>query len=31
LSKSKMPPQQPNRLLNVIDDGLNFRTHACHL
>jgi hypothetical protein len=23
-----MPPQQPGRLLDVIDNGLNFRTHA---
>ena len=28
LSKSKMPPQQPDRLLDVIDDGLGFRAHG---
>jgi hypothetical protein len=23
-----MPPQQPDRLLDFIDDGLNFRAHG---
>ena len=27
LSTSKMPPQQPDRLLDVIDDGFDFRAH----
>src|ERR1043165_8885720 len=29
LSTSKMPPQQPDRLLDVIDDLLDFGAH-CH-
>src|SRR6266581_5419581 len=28
LSKSKMPPQQPDRLLDLVDDRLNFRAHG---
>jgi hypothetical protein len=28
LSKSKMPPQQPNGLLDVIDNGLDFGAHG---
>src|SRR5262249_56202886 len=27
LSKSKMPPQQSDRLLDLVDDILNFRAH----
>jgi hypothetical protein len=27
LSKSKVPPQQPNRLLDGLDHALNFRAH----
>jgi hypothetical protein len=27
LSTSKMPPQQPDRLLDVTDDGFDFCTH----
>src|SRR5262249_39225000 len=27
LSKSKMPPQQPDRLLDLVDDILDFRAH----
>jgi hypothetical protein len=23
-----MPPQQPDRLLDLVDDGLDFRAHA---
>jgi hypothetical protein len=23
-----MPPQQPDRLLDLIEDGLNFRAHG---
>jgi hypothetical protein len=28
LSKSKMPPQQPDRLLDLVDDILDFRAHG---
>src|ERR1700674_1723223 len=28
-SKSKRPPQQPDRLLDFLDEGLDFRAHAC--
>jgi len=28
VSTSKMPPQQSERLLDVIDEGLNFRAHG---
>jgi hypothetical protein len=28
VSKSKMPPQQPDRLLDLFDDFLRFRAHA---
>ena len=28
LSKSKMPPQQPDRLLDLVDKGLDFRAHG---
>ena len=28
VSKSKMPPQQPDRLLDVLDDRLDFRAHG---
>jgi hypothetical protein len=28
LSTSKMPPQQPGRLLDLGDDGLDFRAHV---
>jgi hypothetical protein len=28
LSKSKMPPQQPDRLLDLIDNSLDFRAHG---
>src|SRR5215813_15167801 len=28
LSKSKMPPQQPDRLLDLVDDHLSFRAHG---
>jgi hypothetical protein len=28
LSKSKMPPQQPDRLLDLVDDRLDFRAHV---
>jgi hypothetical protein len=28
LSTSKMPPQQPDGLLDFVDDGLNFRAHG---
>ena len=28
LSKSKMPPQQPDRLLDLVDDILHFRAHG---
>jgi hypothetical protein len=27
LSKSKVPPQQPDRLLDVVDHPLSFRAH----
>src|SRR5262245_48481186 len=27
LSKSKMPPQQPDRLLDLVDNGRDFRAH----
>src|ERR1700739_3198551 len=27
LSTSKVPPQQPDRLLDLIDNGLDFRAH----
>jgi hypothetical protein len=27
LSKSKVPPQQPDRLLDLLDETLNFRAH----
>jgi hypothetical protein len=27
LSTSKMPPQQPKRLLDLVYDGRNFRAH----
>jgi hypothetical protein len=28
LSKSKMPPQQPDRLLDLVDDIFDFRAHG---
>jgi hypothetical protein len=31
LSTSKMPPQQPDRLPDVLDDRLRFRAHAVFL
>jgi hypothetical protein len=31
LSTSKMPPQQPDRLLDLVDDRLGFRTHGVFL
>jgi hypothetical protein len=27
VSTSKMPPQQPHRLLDLLDEGLSFRAH----
>jgi hypothetical protein len=29
LSKSKMPPQQRDRLLDIVDELLDFRAHEC--
>jgi hypothetical protein len=29
VSTSKMPPQQPDRLLDLLDEILSFRTHDC--
>jgi hypothetical protein len=28
LSTSKMPPQQPEGLLDIVDDTLGFRAHG---
>jgi hypothetical protein len=30
-SKSKMPPEQADRLADLIDGGLDFRTHLASL